>query len=88
MPHVQTTLLINELVNLDHDVSGGLIKVHEKSGARKDRYSSLMYGYSVVQELGRKLKPKDTGQDMVDRLAKAMRKSSMTGRTANMMVRR
>lgn len=88
MPHVQTTLLINELVNLDHEVSGGLIKVHEKSGARKDRYSSLMYGYSVVQELGRKLKPKDTGQDMVDRLAKAMRKSSMTGRTANMMVRR
>ena len=80
MPHIQTTLLINELVNLDHDVSGGLIKVHEKSGARKDRYSSLMYGYSVVQELGRKLKPKNTNEDIVNRFARSMRKSSLTSK--------
>lgn len=42
-PFVQTTMLVNELVNLDHDIVGGYIRVKEKSGKRKDRYSSLGY---------------------------------------------
>ena len=58
LPYIQTTFLIDELINLDHDTSNGLIKVKEKSGMRKDRYSSLEYGYYVVQELSKKLKPK------------------------------
>lgn len=58
MPYIQTTFLIDELINLSHDTSGGLIKVKERPGMRKDRYSSLEYGYYVVQELGKKLKPK------------------------------
>lgn len=58
LPYVQTTLLINELINLNYETSNGLIKVKEKSGMRKDRYSSTAYGYYVVQELGKKLKPK------------------------------
>ena len=58
LPYVQTTLLINELINLNYETSNGLIKVREKSGMRKDRYSSTAYGYYVVQELGKKLKPK------------------------------
>ena len=58
MPYLQTTFLINELINLDHDVSNGLIKVKEKSGMRKDRYSSLEYGWYVVQEQAKKLRPK------------------------------
>ena len=57
-PYLQTSLLIEELINLDHDVSNGLIKVKEKSGMRKDRYSSIQYNYYVAQELTRKLKPK------------------------------
>lgn len=58
LPYVQTTFLIDELINLSHDTSNGLIKVKEKSGMRKDRYSSLEYGYYVIQELSKKLKPK------------------------------
>ena len=58
LPYLQTTLLIDELINLSHDTSNGLVKVKEKSGMRKDRYSSLEYGYKVVQDLASKLKPK------------------------------
>lgn len=64
LPYIQTSLLINELINLTHDVSNGLIKVKEKSGMRKDRYSSLEYGWYVVQELSKKLKPKNTTTDL------------------------
>jgi hypothetical protein len=43
LPYVQTTLLVNELVNLEHQIVGGYIKITEKSGKRKDRYSSLRF---------------------------------------------
>lgn len=46
-PYVNTTLLIGELINLKHDSSSGNMKLSEKSGARKDRYSSLSYNYWV-----------------------------------------
>lgn len=64
LPYIQTTFLIDELINLTHEINNGLIKVKEKTGMRKDRYSSLEYNYYVVQELSRKLKPKiqDTSQ--------------------------
>lgn len=58
LPYIQTTFMIDELINLSCDTSTGLIKVKEKSGMRKDRYSSLLYGYYVIQELGKKLKPR------------------------------
>ena len=51
MPYINTTLLINELVNLKHDESNGLVRLSEKSGMRKDRYSSLSYNYYVALEL-------------------------------------
>lgn len=65
LPYIQTSFLINELINLTHDTSNGLIKVKEKSGMRKDRYSSLEYGYYVIQQLNKKLKPKDTNKDIM-----------------------
>lgn len=68
MPYVQTTLLINELINLTHDTSNGLIKVKEKTGMRKDRYSSLQYGYAVLQELSKGLRPKDNKNDLLRKL--------------------
>lgn len=64
LPFVQTSFLVNELINLTHDTSNGLIKVKEKTGMRKDRYSSLEYGYYVIQELSKKLKPKNIEQDI------------------------
>lgn len=65
LPYIQTSFLINELINLTHDTSNGLIKVKEKSGMRKDRYSSLEYGYYVIQQLNKKLRPKDTNKDIM-----------------------
>ncbi len=43
-PHVNTSLMINECISLDMipNASGGF-KLQEPSGARKDRFSSLMY---------------------------------------------
>ena len=61
VPHYQTSFLIDELINLDHDVSNGLIKVKEKSGMRKDRYSSLEYNYYVVDQI--RLKKKRTNNN-------------------------
>lgn len=55
MPYVHTTLLIDELVNLQHDESGGRVRVFEKTGRRKDRYSSLSYNYYVATQLESKL---------------------------------
>ena len=68
MPYIQTTLLINELINLTHDTSNGLIKVKEKAGMRKDRYSSLQYGYALLQELSKGLKPKINTSDLLNKL--------------------
>lgn len=47
MPYVHTTLLIDELVKLRHDESNGKVKIYERSGERKDRYSSLSYNHYV-----------------------------------------
>lgn len=72
MPYVQTTLLIYELISLKHEIVGGNIRVREKTGMRKDRYSSLAYNYWVQCELERELlrKPKTelTMQDFAKRL--------------------
>lgn len=70
LPYVQTTFMIDELINLSHDTSGGLIKVRERAGMRKDRYSSLQYGYYVVQELSKKLKPKQSVSTNYDQIFK------------------
>lgn len=57
-PYMQTSLMINELINLEHEIKGTNVKIKEKSGMRKDRYSSLQYNYYAVQQLALKLKPK------------------------------
>lgn len=74
MPYVQTTLLIYELISLEYEVKGTNIKITEKSGMRKDRYSSLAYNYWVQCQLEREIlrKPK-TGfniQDYANKLKK------------------
>lgn len=66
LPYVQTTFLVGELVNLSHDVSSGYIKVKEKANMRKDRYSSLEYGYYFVQQLSREINPRNTTADILD----------------------
>ena len=69
LPYLQTTLMINELINLQCDSSGVLIKVKERTGMRKDRVSSCMYGYNVCQILSAKNKPKNNNTlDLVNKL--------------------
>ena len=61
MPFIQTTLLVYELISLEHEIKGTNIKITEKSGMRKDRYSSLAYNYWVQCQLEREMlnKPKN-----------------------------
>lgn len=55
MPYINTTLLINELVKLQHEEVGGKIRVYERPGMRKDRYSSLSYNYYVALQIENKM---------------------------------
>ena len=55
LPYINTTLLINELINLQSEVKGVNVKVKEKSGMRKDRFSSLQYNIYVTMLLEQKL---------------------------------
>jgi hypothetical protein len=43
--------MIYELINLQYEQRGQNIKIYEKSGMRKDRYSSLAYNYWVQHQL-------------------------------------
>jgi hypothetical protein len=56
-------LLVNELVELEYTKleNTGLIRVHEKSGKCKDRYSSLAMGCYFANKLARDIfKPKES----------------------------
>lgn len=55
LPYINTTLLINELTKLQHEESSGKVRIFERSGMRKDRYSSLSYNYYVATQLENKL---------------------------------
>lgn len=50
--YVQTRVFINEAINLKQYVQGGYIKLKEKSGRRKDRVMSFIYGlwYAKILE--------------------------------------
>lgn len=62
MAYIHTTLLIDELVKLQYEESGGRVKVFERPGMRKDRFSSLSYNFYVATQLEGKLnRRKDTG---------------------------
>lgn len=50
-PYVNTTLTINEMINLKYEDSSGQVRLKERFGGRKDKYSSLSYNYYVAQQL-------------------------------------
>lgn len=58
MPYIDTTLLVQELINLQHDEASGLVKISRQKGRRKDRYSGLSYCYWVACQLESKLQRK------------------------------
>lgn len=51
LPYINTTLMINELINLETEVKGNFVRVREKSGMRKDRYTALSYSVWVANIL-------------------------------------
>jgi SPBc2 prophage-derived uncharacterized protein yonF len=55
MPYIHTSLAVDELVNLQHEDSNNKIRISEKSGRRKDRYSSLSYNNYVALQIENKL---------------------------------
>lgn len=59
-PYIHTTLLIDELTKLQHEEVNGKIRVYEKSGMRKDRFSSLSYNYYVASQIEAKMNKKNT----------------------------
>ena len=61
MPYIHTTLLINELIKLQHEEVGGKVKIFERSGMRKDRYSSLSYNYYVATQIESKVSKRSGG---------------------------
>lgn len=76
IPYIQTSLMINELINLDHEVKNGQIRIKEKSGMRKDRYSSLGYNYWVLNQIIRKKKPKNKNKNNIANLLASQTKIS------------
>lgn len=62
-PYMQTTLLVNEMMNLESErTDSGLIKLKESTG-RKDRFSSASYGNYIASQLEREFLKEDTTED-------------------------
>ena len=65
-PYVQTSLFINECINLSMVQSAGNIKLVENPGGRKDRFTSVSYGNYFVSLFDQDLLREDDGQDDFD----------------------
>jgi hypothetical protein len=68
LPYVQTSFLINEMINLEHEIVNNKVKLRERSGMRKDRFSSLEYNYYIAQQLALRIKPKQDLGNLVKQL--------------------
>lgn len=54
-PYVQTSLLVNESINLSLSMLSGNVRLTENAGSRKDRYTSLSYGNYYISLLDQEL---------------------------------
>lgn len=72
-PYVQTGLLISECINLDLTLVSGKVKLIEKPGCHKDRYSAISYAnYFISQEFDMALvKEKDDSMSDSEAFLKA-----------------
>lgn len=77
IPYIQTSFMINEMVNLESSINNNVVRLKERPNMRKDRYSSLMMQYYVVQQLGLKLRPNvESTEKLVQKLAQFIRPSA------------
>lgn len=66
-PFVQTTLFINEVINLEGERNNlGQIKLTEPRSGRKDRYSSISYGNHIANVLERQMMSETQEADASD----------------------
>lgn len=84
MPYINTTLLIDELVRLQHEESSGRIKISEKAGARKDRYSSLAYNYYVAIQMENRMSKRVNVSSSVSDIFVIKPPSSYKGKAVSM----
>lgn len=82
LPYINTTLLIDELVKLQHEEVGGKVRVYERAGMRKDRYSSLAYNYYVSTQLEAQMNRRDALSFNNDGMF-IIKAPKFTGRTVN-----
>ena len=66
LPYINTTLLINELVSLQYETKNGLVRVKERSGMRKDRYSSLAYSIAISKQIEKQWREDNSRKSISD----------------------
>lgn len=66
LPYIDTTLLINELINLEYETRNNVVRVKEKSGMRKDRFSSLSYNCQVARIIEKEHEANDKHKSFQD----------------------
>ena len=64
MPYIQTTLMVNETINLEYTINNNKVRLQEVGKARKDRYVALGYGNWFISMLESDLLRKE--QDIDD----------------------
>ena len=64
--YINTSLAVNELINLETEVKGNYVRVREKSGYRKDRFSSLSYNIWLSNILEKEYAISKSKQDFQD----------------------
>ena len=64
-PYVQTTVMVNELINLEGQIYNGFVRIREKGSNRKDHYSSLGYGNYLAKILESDLKKKKSERKII-----------------------
>jgi hypothetical protein len=66
LPYVQTSLMVNEFVNLSMFMNAGNIKLVESPGSRKDRYTSISYSNYYASLLDQDLLKQESNEDDFD----------------------
>lgn len=67
-PYIQTGLFITECVSLDMMLAGGIIKLQERPGNYKDRYSAVSYANWVISQFDKDLLREVSEKDMFSSL--------------------
>ena len=66
LPYLHTSLLIDEVVKLQHEESNGRVRIFERAGMRKDRYSSLAYNYYVATKLETRIQKRENSRGGIE----------------------